>query len=443
MTVQIQEHYSGAEQQLTDSLEALPRGYFLAHRTGDTKFYFSPSAHIMGNVLRVSPSTARRRLLATQNYHKKPHPYNALFPWPSDMMEAEDPYRMLREAVKKEEGFYTLLDHEPDEAIQGLELRGDVLTARVRSKSGHGIYNTQLRNAYLDEDGRFRLVDMKCECEDHFWAAAKGGSVRSLLECLHIAAMEQDVYERLNYGDMGKAPMKIVGRLDRSMFSPFRFVQNLERGKNGKIRFISNATAALEWYVIVDHYVNGSSFYDINQRLFMLQNLYSNELYTSILRGETTFEILKQRAKRKANKARINAEKSLFIQLNRHLKSHGYHSDGFYLELGQPAMRYESAKATVGIVFNDEFPPFWVVRRKNIVHGFPNPTQRDHGPANPFEQLDYRQQRLDDRTKTITEARVGISHLLWIPEFEKPLTLRVPEILKAEYRRHKEQAKSS
>ncbi len=423
------------EEQLLESLEAMPRNYALACKSGSSKFYFSPATHIVGNALRTGPEVLERRMRATQAYHRRGHSYEQLFPWPDSLLADGNPYAAVRKRVKRKEGTYTLLDLQPHEAVADLLLEGNVLTASVSSKSGRGRYNASLKSAYLNHEGDFDIADMQCGCEDHFWDRSKGGNTQTIVECLHIAAMEQELYERMNFGDRNKVPMGM--KTDRKrpptgLFSPFTFTQNWYR-EDGRMKPISRHRAALEMDVLVAHYVTGKTFYGINQSMLNLPNLYSSQLAESIMKGETTYEIIKQRRKsRRSPKAEADAEKYLFRQLHRHLMAHGYHYDGFYLEMGRPAMRFEGEQAYAGLVFSSEYPPFYVLRMKG--GRGPHHLAKDEGETNPFAQLNYKQGRIDDKTRKVTATTVRLPNRLALPETSRHLLVPIPEVLRQRYR---------
>jgi hypothetical protein len=433
--------------------EIIPRGYCLCWQSGNTKFYFSPSRHIMANFLRTHPDVLRDRIKRGQGYKRRQwaayqqgRSYNPRLPWPEELLAAEKIDEVLRGAVRKKEGYYTLFDVEPYRAVSSLTLRGNLLTATVKSKmaptrTSSTFYETEIKNIFLGSDGDFDLIDMKCQCKDHLWGGrVKGGRYQTVFECMHLAAMEQEFFERIYAPSPYKNPLVVKGRESkRPLFSPFRFASNWLRRGNGLVP-VSPDLAALEEDVKVAYYILGMDFFDIDRILLsgdVLAAVVSPTTLEEFKEGKIAFEVLRQKSGQETGGIKAKAYKALAEQMDMFLHANGYRHNGRFLELGRPAERYETDKHVVGVVFSSDIPPFYTVREKTT--GEKKMFETDRGDANPFSQTGRQQKRLDDRTKVETPFRVGLPPRIGLPG-RGPVTIGLPkdarDFLEKEYKKH-------
>ncbi len=422
------------------TLEIVPRDYCLCFRDGNRKFYFSPSKHVIGNALRLHPNVLRNRIRRGQAYKRRQwelyqqgRSYEPKLPWPEEYLTIDNIDDILRECVKRREGYYTIFDAEPYEAVRDITLRGELLTAKVKSKTSPSettskYYEAKIKSAFLDQHGDFDLIEMNCQCPDHGWGRGKGGDYQTIIECVHLTAMEQEFYERLYANNPQKTPMRVRGRrVNRQPFSPFNFVANWTRTRN-RFQPRNPHMAALEEDVKFTYYVLGKGHFDINNILLsgeILAAIISPSMLEGLRRGTITFEVLKQkRREREISRTEHRAYEALMEQMDRFLRRYGYRQDGCFLELGRPAVRYENRENIIGVVFSEDLPPFYTIRKK--VSGTKKLFERDEGETNPFSQIGRNQKRLDDKTKIVTPFRVEIPHYFRLPELTRGVYIGLP-----------------
>ena len=417
---------------LYETTEIAPRSYGLVWQRGGMSFGFSPAAYVMGNMLRLSPGVISRRLERTQRYKrrhaellKRRKTYKPLFPWTMELLADADIASTVRGAVKKRSGYYLHFDTTPEEAVRNMDVRGIRLTGEVKAKSERTqttstYHPVEIKGVFLTPAGKIDIRDLTCQCEETFWNADKGsGTTRAV--CVHIAAAEQEFFERFHYGDMHDDS-------GRQSLSPFAFAANWK--SDGEP--LNSHIAALESDVIVDNYCLRHGFYSINQRLLAIPEIYSAATLDAIRSGEMRFAVVRGGLKRrKISQTEAEAQHFLLGQVIRALLRHGYRQADYCLELGMPAYRFENRGHIVSLAQGEHFPLVYIVRDKG--RGTPNPFAADEGQPNPYKQLNEQQIRPDDAIMTRTSFMVGVPNRLAIPEAESPIEIDIPEELKRKY----------
>ena len=349
----------------------------------------------------------------------------------------------VRERIRANHRSYNLWDCYGKEAVRNLELRGDLLTAEVKSQ-GEGWRAVNLKGAIRGMNGEIRYADPLCSCEDFRWAYAKGGTNVSMpTNCLHIKAAELESYLQANeIMPVGKELMKTKGGRRGEKSLSFSVVHD---------PFLKHLIAD----VLVAREVLGVSQYEIDRKLMappIAQAITPLSLQQQIAQGDAWFEIVKQENRiRKIDSGLLETQRIVQDALWSEMKKHGYEWKGYCLEFGIPAYRYENDNHSVSLVLN----PF---RRGNITNELPFYVVRslkDAEPADsvlasekhedPFRILLANQRKfgniftlynLDDKCRRITPAYVEPGIRINLPESDKSRDLRfdLPRGIIADYR---------
>ncbi len=420
-----------------ETLEVIPRYLCLCIEEGDSRFYFSPANEVMGNTLRRSPRILNRIIESTGKYkqwqagqYKKGSSYEPKFPWPEKLLneENENLPEILRYAIKKKDGTFILYDSEPHEAVKDLTLKGNVLSALVKSKRGidetRPTYHiTSLRNAHLDEFGNPELRVIECTCDDYAYDLEKGGEKKSFVGCTHNNSMRSQ-NEHITYLQPShlKSQIKTKGKpVIRPLFSPFNFTSNWVYS-NGIYQPKNKHLAALEADVLITYYIiSGSNddFFGINERLLAIEECYSPSLMEWIRSGKVKRRVLGQRRKSE----RVSHEKWLddqhiAVNLDANIRAHGYEYDGMSREFNHIARRYINTDTgnSVGVIFRGLEEPFYVVREP--LHGsVPKPSGEQPKIADPLKLVGKRNLvTFDDVTMKETKTRVEMPSVLRLPD---------------------------
>lgn len=434
------EKIPASPKRLYATMEIVPRNYCFvwyadSDRKGGQKFYMDPATHVIASALRTSPAQNERKMSYAQRYNRRYEdlkaagkaPYIKLFPWSEELlkMTPEALAKAMREAIGKEEGQYTLWDAEPHDALRNLTIRGEVLSANVKSKSAEDILDAyhkgvSMRKAFLDAYGEFNLEDMICSCQDHKWARTKGGDFQDIRECLHIAAMADEFNERLYGGESPKSPMTaksedIVERgKKRGAFSPFRFARNW-RYEGSELVSRDKNLAALEMDVLVARYIYDIGYAGINRHLMLLPVFEFPQLTVSALRsGRGRFEILKQElAERGISAEEARARHYAALHFRNELFRRGYERTGDVFDLGFPAIRYEKGASIVDAIFSPEYQ--FCIRRE-MRDAEPKMTEKAPVEESPLRLLGRTTATLDDASRIVTNTTVDMLSRIHLPE---------------------------
>ena len=288
-------------------------------------------------------------------------------------------------------------------------------------------YMTTLKPAFLTNDGDISITDMGCYCPEHNWAKTKG--FRTSVECVHIAAMEQEFYDRIS--GIREKPFTNKDGTSDMPFSPFSFSSNC-KSRDNRLEYKNPNLAALEYDVLVHRYILDNGFYEINKKLLQLLEIYSLPLLEGIRNGDMFYEVLKHSFRLKEiTKTEQKYLKRFNREIGEILRSSGYMFNGYCLEFDSPAVRYETGTHAVGLFFSDDLM-LYVVRekRKDIANPFAGHTET----AEPFNQLYDTRKMLDDRTKTITPASVRIPTRISLPG-RKPVHIYMPDYIRQRYKK--------
>jgi len=423
-----------------ETLEILPRYLCLSiEGLGEDRFYFSPANEIIGNALRRSPRILDRIIRSTGRYkswqveeHEKGRSYEPKFPWPDELLKEDygELPEIVRNGIKKKDGTFILFDAEPHEAVRNLTLKGNVLTAEVKSKRSVDetrpkYYKTLLRSAFVDVFGGPDLVELWCTCDDYAHDLEKGGrKISGRMQCTHNSAARSEFEERVYLHPQAKTPMKTKGKVSkRSLFSPFNFTSNWTY-RNGMYQPKDRHLAALEGDVLVTYYAIGGEdddIFGINKRLLTIPECYSPSMLEWIRAGKATRRVLgQQRKKEEMNFVRWKDEKKISAIFDAEVRKSGYDYDGMCMELGRVAQRYINRQTggTFNIAFSSTEPSFYTVR-KSLKESKVIPTGEYAGESNPLKLVGKRNLKaFDDVTMKDTEIKVELPTVLRIPESE-------------------------
>jgi hypothetical protein len=433
-----------------DTLEYIPRDVSLAYtnENGD-KFYISPLRDIIGGVLRRSPSVISKRLEETQRYRQwqfheqmAGRSYDPLFPWDEELLFESDIAEAVRSAIKKKEHVYALFDKRPNDVFPlGIYIRGDVLSASVKSKGRQKRtrpteYTTNIISPYLSENSEIQLKSAYCKCDDFAYGKSKKEG-NFLMRCLHQGALSSEFYARARFPN-SKRPIK--GKMNNApIFLPFAFTQNYIPNRQGGSEYINPHLAALEYDAFMTYYcMHGKEdkHFGIDRRLFTISEIYTPALMNAIRTGKIKREIVGQRpAASIKDKNEINAEMNVFKQMASRLRQYGYRPEGKCLELGgNVAIRYENGENAVSIVFG-EGPMYYVQREGIDSDGQINPFGMYDGLENAISLLGCNSWSYDDRTMRETGFSVELPSAMRIPETgDEHISIHTPKILRDRWR---------
>ncbi|MEK6889016.1 MAG: hypothetical protein AABW80_02815 [Nanoarchaeota archaeon] len=405
------------ETTVAETEEMMPRYYGLSFQRDGVRIFDNPSVAAIAYFMVTSPDRKGGLRDMLERWQKrKPAElegkfgYAPLFQIPlrarKKLLESspEGLVETLRERIKANHGSYNLFDCSGKEAVDSLVLRGELLTAEVKSQK-EGSHSVNLKGAVLGSQGGNRYADSHCGCPDSRWMETKGGkNIIIRRNCLHIKAAETEsrLQEDVRTLHPAKKPMRVKDPHDAHRSLTWNFVSD---------PFLQNLIID----ILIAHEVLGESLYEIDRKL--LTSPIGSAIMPLSLQGDVTsgragFEILTQKRNitRKIDKELLDAQHKITDALVRELWQNGYQWNGSCLELGQPARRFENGIYAVNIVIDHETGlPFYAVR--NIKGGRQKEVFRgDYGPQKPFQQVNASQWRIDDRTRmeTLTEFKNGL-----------------------------------
>ena len=423
-----------------------PRDYCYCHTTGPLKFYFSPISHVVGSLYDMTAEEVRGMINAGQRrqFHRREYGKPLSFPWKDRMLNSDNPYRIFRKSVGKREGNEAILRLRPEKKIWAPYLKGNVLSGKVRSKSSPNetkprVYEVHMRSAFLGYNNEPELVEMMCTCPQASWVGGeKGGRYSSRIECAHIAAMQDKLWDR-TYNMGGKGIRKKEDQPDRGLFNPFRFADNWYY-QGGKRRAKHRDFASLQIDMIVARYVGKESYLEINKKSLHFPWIVSDTLKNMIMDSSVSREIIIGGKKRAKSASDADRMAYVFAQMTRILYSKGYKFSGRCLEFGEPAIHFENPnRNVVNIVPRGEDGIFYVARTNpsGIIDPFRIVEEED-----PFTLLGKHVEggkhltRYDDRTMQNTDARVELPSAFRLPETGNRHTfIDVPGPLKQKWRK--------
>lgn len=417
----------------TETPGIVPRFYGLAFRRNpELKIFDNPSTAALAFIAITSPEKdgGLIDMLAQWQERKKVElggkaGYDPQFKIPDKkkkiLLESSVPrlVETVRESIKQNHGTYNLFDCYGSEAVTDLILRGELLTAKVKSQSG-GWHNASLKGAILGHRGQNRYVDVNCGgCEDSFWSEVKGGKAFNMRRHgLHTKMAETESYLQRNPASLpaAKDQMKLKEAHEGDRSLTFNFVDN-------------SYLVPLAMDVLIAKEVLGQSLYSIDRRLLsptIAPHITPPNLQLDIKDGRATFEVVRQkRPIMKLPSDIAEAQQKVDQVFSRELWNHGYRWQGFCLELGQPAVRYENSNSAVSLVIDEATQlPFYVVRDLSRASDTSTIFTPDYGPQNPFSQPLATAQRVDDRTRQSTPCYVRPALDLRIPEERQTLTIK-------------------
>jgi hypothetical protein len=424
-----------------ETLEILPRYLCLSiEGPGTSRFYFSPANEVIGNALRRSPRILDRIIRSTGRYkswqtnqYEEGRSYEPKFPWPAELLK-EDYGKLpeiVRNGTKKKDGTFILFDAEPHEAVRNLTLKGNVLTAEVKSKRSVDetrpkYYKTLLRSAFVDPFfGTPDLTELWCTCDDYAHDLEKGGrKISGCMQCTHNSAARSEFEERVYLQPHSKVPMKTKGKISKiPLFSPFNFTPNWAY-RNGMYQPKDRHLAALEGDVLITYYAIGGEdddIFGINERLLAIPECYSPSMLEWIRTGKVTRRVLgQQRKKEEMDRVRQKDERKISAIFDAELRSKGYEYDGMCRELGRIAQRYvnEHTGTVIGLALLSTEPSFYTIRTP-VTGSRIIPIGEYSGEPNPMKLVGkHNLKAFDDVTMKDTGIKVELPTVLRIPESE-------------------------
>ncbi len=447
-----------------EAVNYIPRNYVLTWLRPETnnKIAFGPSYEMKSAIMGVYWPKLAKRIDGWKAYKEAHKEYvvlgrhtPALFKPPEEAMQAEDLAALFREKVRQKEGTY-ITDLTPGKVFEEIGVRGNVFYGRVKSKSGRGVYDVNYRSAFLTPDEKPDIFETTCTCKEHTETMGKGHGYVIFVFDVHPTRLNREIVgERLNpnrrrrhitvktdYGrEKGDNPFYRMP----SFFHPFMFVANW-RGRDGILTPKSEDLEMLELDMAMECYFNGATYDQINRKVFRLPEIYAQPLRNAAGDGECQFELLRHGSEKREEKDRqlAEAEKFLLRQIYAAIIDTGYTYDSLCLELGRPAIRFESEKNVLnfvpGRVKGQYRPPFYVVR--------PNTGKKMRleemcsaydDSINPFRNLNIDKKPLeivDDAVKHKTPAVIRSATTLIVPELEnKPVEIKLPTHFEQVYRR--------
>lgn len=407
--------------------EVVPRYYGLSFLgEGNFRIFDNPSTAAMAYVLMTSPHTKDGLvdMLKEWRFRKKLElggkaGYGHLFKLGKRQANKllscslEQLVRVVREAIKKNHGSYNLWEAAGQEAVLDLVLRGETLTADVRSQR-EGKYKVVLKGAVRGRNGEIRYVDSNCLCDDNYWAQSKGGQkINTRRNCLHIKCAETDSFlQDTRVQSHSRRLMKEKDPHSGERSITFNFVDD---------PFLR----PLIMDVFIAREVLGESAYSIDRKLLSPQigpAITPLSLQEEVVKGKAIFDVLKQKRRtRKIDSDTLAAQKIISEAFGESLRRAGYSWGGHCLELGKEADRYESERYAVSIVMGEL--PFYVVRDFENIKNVPvfNP---DYAPQDPFGMILIPHLRMDDRTRKMTSCLIEPAVRVAAPEMRKTVSLR-------------------
>ncbi len=441
---------------IPDVIEAVnyvPRNYVLTWlRPGtNNKIAFGPSYEMKANILRTFWPKLAKRITEWPQYKKGHGEYTvlgrhmpALFKPPAELLGAEDPAETFREKVRQREGTY-ITDVTPGQAVISIARRGSVLNGRVKSKSGSAHYDVAVRNVYLTPEGDIDIYAVVCGCREHTESMGKGHKYVTFVFDVHPTALVNEAVSRRKNPTHLRKPVTGKGRYSEAeFFHPFNFATNWI-GERGQISPISQDMAMLELDMAAEYYFQGATYDEINRKVFRTP-VYSDPLIRAAAKGECSYELLKHGSERREEKDRplVEAEKHMLKQIYANILPLGYQYECTCLELGRPAIRFESKDNVLdfvpGRVQKDKYRlPFYVIRPKTAgkmtLEDMCSAYEEDKSPFGQMNIDGKPLEILDDHTKQRTPAIIRPATTLIVPELGNRTTeIEVPKQFEKMYR---------
>jgi len=409
----------------TETREIIPRYYGLAFQgQAGTRIFDNPSTAALAYVLITNPDkqgglanmlrnwqTQKRRELRGEAGYQ---PLFTLTEKQANKLLNCSPERLVeivRESIKRNHGSYNLWDSYGNEAVsaEDLELRGEVLTGKVKSQR-QGSHRIHLTGAVRGSQSQLRYSDSGCGCEDSYWSETKGGQrITTRRNCRHVKAAELESHlqdTRLQSPSKLMMTEKEAHEGQRSL--TFNFVED---------PFLQSLIAD----ILIQNEVLGKSAYEIDRILMtppIGPAIMPLSLQEEVVSGRATVEIMKGKMKKgELHPDLLRAQITVDDAFTSHLRRSGFQWQGYCLELGQEAYRFQHPETKTAVSLAMTPAPFYVVR--NIAQSRIPSTgifTPDYGPQDPLAQTTGTQQRLDDRTRKITPTIIEPAVRLKTPE---------------------------
>jgi len=422
-----------------ETKEIIPRYYGLSFQgSGNTRIFDNPSTAALAYIAIMSPDREGGLVDMLKEWQaRKPRElagefgYNPLFSLNASQAKkllgcrVEELVQIVREAIHRNHGSYNLWDCYGKEAVSDLVLRGETLTAEVRSQA-EGRYGINLKGAVRGVNGEIRYTDSSCSCGDNRWTETKGGiNITTRRNCLHVKEAELESYmqdTRVQHHARELMREKQAHGGERSL--TFNFVDD---------PFLRHLIAD----VLIAREVLGESVYSIDRKLLsgvIGPAITHLSLQQEIARGKAFFEILKGKNRtREIDKDLADAQEVIDEAFGGELRKAGYQWQGYCLELGNPACRYEHPEGNA-VSLSMEGLPFYVVR--DLAQGRVVPLfAQDYAPQNPFMISLIPHRRIDDRTRKETSCYIEPAVRINVPEVQRNLRYNLPSRVIDAYRK--------
>lgn len=412
-----------------ETQEIVPRYYglnFLGE--GNIRIFDNPSTAALAYVLINSPYTKGGLIDMLKEWRDRKKmelegkaEYNPLFKLSTRQANKflncsiEKLVEIVREAIKKNHGSYNLWEASGQEAVSNLVLRGETLTADVKSQR-EGKYKVILKGAVRGKNGEIRYADSTCLCDDNYWAQTKGGqTINARRNCLHIKSAETDSYLQ-----------------DTREQSPSRHLMKEKNPHSGERSISFNFyddpfLRPLIADVLIAREVIGENAYSIDRKLLspkIAPVIMPFSLQEEVARGRAAFEVLKQKRKTRKIDPNILATQNIINEaFSKKLNKAGYSWQGHCLELGREADRYENGEYAISIIMGEL--PFYVIRKlKGESVEKVSIFKEDHYSQDPLEMILIAHNRMDDRTRKITPCFIQPAVKINFHGIDKPEYLR-------------------
>ncbi len=335
----------------------------------------------------------------------------------------EELVELVKEKIKANHGSLNLWNASGIEAVQDLHLRGELLTAEVKSQR-RGWHKINLKSALRGPNGENLYRSSFDDSEDFRWVNSKGGrEIVYARNSLHVKMAETDSYiQARNPPHHSRKKMREQTTQNRERSITFNFVDD---------PFLRHLVID----VLIAREVLHENAYSLDRKLLspeIAPAIMPLSLQQDIAAGRAQFEIIKQRRKtRKIDPEILEAQRTINKSFSQALREAGFTWDGHDLELGRPANRYTGKEHVIHLVFNDTPLPFYTVRSQESKQK-PIFTP-DYGPQDPFAQLGLKSQRIEDKRKRETSFYTEPCHRINIPGIkpsEIPLTRRIKNLYK-------------
>ncbi len=198
-----------------DTREVMTLNYVVSVKRGGVVYTFSTAADTVADTYVKSPKLLRRILEREQALQKYSPPSDSHARWNREYINDTDFFRNFREAVKKREGTYVLVDTAVGDIFRNLKLLGNRARGVVKSKSaepGQKAYHVTLRNVFLGKNGRMDLREVHCGCPYFSEKTSSGAEDETYRnECIHISLLRHEIDKRLRHPEWRKDRLEKEG----------------------------------------------------------------------------------------------------------------------------------------------------------------------------------------------------------------------------------------